>query len=86
MKITNKKLIGALIAAYGLFYLLFAHETHQMYGLDWIVARLFGANGFPHTIHLILGALLALYGVLLFTGKMKIPKFLGRLYGQKKEY
>ena len=82
----NKKLIGAIIAAYGFFYLLFSHDVHIKYSPDFLIAGLFGANGFPHTIHIILGALLALYGVLVFTGKYKTPKFLDRLYGQKKEY
>ena len=82
----NKKTIGGLIMIYGLFYLLFSHDVHIKYSPDFLIAGLFGANGFPHTIHIILGALLALYGILLFTGKSKVPKFLGRLYGHKEKY
>ncbi len=82
----SRKIVGGLIAAYGLFYLLFSHEVHQKYGIDWLVGNWFNWGGFPHYIHLILGAALTLYGILLFTGKLKTPKFLSKLYGAKKEY
>lgn len=85
---TTKKLVGITVISYGLTYLLMPHELHvQGWAADWLLVKLGILNqGFPHYIHLILGALLSFYGVMLWTGKYKTPKFLAKLYGQKKKY
>lgn len=80
----GNKIAGGAITAYGLFYLLFPHEVHMKYGLDWIIGGWTTQGGFPHYIHLLLGAVLAITGFMLFTGKWKTPKSFASLYGNKR--
>lgn len=82
----NSKIISWLILGYGIFYVVFPHEIHQKYSLDWLGGSLFGGSGFPHSIHVILGVVLIIYGFLLLQSAVKLPKFLGKLYGHKEEY
>ena len=52
-------IVGLILLLLGLFYALLPHNIHMSYGLDWII----GLN-FSHTIHVILGLILLVAGII----------------------
>ena len=74
------KIINAIIIGYGAFYVFLEHSIHRSIALDWLLGNALGFNGFPHVVHVALGALLIFYGLMLWTGKAKAPKLLKKLY------
>lgn len=84
---TNKKVVSWSIMGYGVIYLL-PHEWHTKgLALDHALANLgIISQGFPHAVHITIGAVLIIYGFLLLRGTVKLPGFLGRIYNHKEKY
>ena len=66
---------GIFILIYGLYYTIIPHVWHQVSALDWLIfGFFFGAEGFPHEIHVFaLGIPLLLAGIILIlrgTGRL----------------
>lgn len=55
---------GLILLLLGLFYAFLPHNIHVSYGLDWLI----GLN-FSHTIHIILGLILLVAGIIVLRKK-----------------
>ena len=59
-----KYVIAYVLLVYGSFYAFFKHSIHQKYAPDWLIAGQFNNMGFPHTVHVIGGAIFVIAGII----------------------